>query len=160
MNSRPSKVNILVILESPPQQGGYMYNPSTRSIPLETVLYALNPEYMNTVRKHMVLCGLENEGILVVDSCLCPVDRNWGRRKKRDFILRCAYAYLGREVEEVKPVKKILVAMKGLPDEIFGILRSTRFADRVHPEKFSFPGGRTRNDFILQVKLARENGEI
>lgn len=111
---KPSKIRFLFIAESPPNSGGFFYNPKTigrDSLFAETMrtlrLWPENKTMSKGFDKRPLLKRFQSMKYYLLDSSQTPVDKLGFRERNRK--VRGEIPRLIREIKKLKPDKIVLV---------------------------------------------------
>jgi hypothetical protein len=155
---RPTKVNVLLIAESPPSSEGYFYAEKTigkdhlfRETMKALELWPVDRPMRKGCDKRPMLGQFRSLGFFLIDTCELPVDKMLPRRRRLSTIQGAST--LPNRVKELNP-GRILIVKKTVFNPARHALSVAGFEDRIlNKRSLPFPSHGNQRRFRRMMRL-------
>jgi len=161
---RPTRINVLLVAESPPSSGGYFYAEKAigkdhlfRETMKALKLWPVDRPMRKGCDKRPMLKRFRSLGFFLIDTCELPVDKMPPRRRRLCTIQGAST--LPNRVKQLSPVR-ILIVKKTVFDPARCALRIAGFEDRIlNKRALPFPSHGNQRRFRRMMRfLVSKNG--
>ena len=155
---RPSKVNVLLVAESPPSSGGYFYAETAigkdhlfRETMKALKLWQVDRPMRKGCDKRPMLKHFRSLGFFLIDTCELPVDKMPPRRRRLSTIQGAST--LPNRVKELNP-GRILIVKKTVFNPARQALNIAGFEDRIlNKRSLPFPNHGNQRRFRRMMRF-------
>jgi len=154
---KPTRINTLLIAESPPSSGGYFYSEKTigkdhlfRETMKALKFWPINRPMRKGCDKRPMLKKFRSLGFLVIDTCEYPIDK-FPPKQRRIATIQGALT-LPKRVQKLDP-GQILIVKKTIFNPVKHVLNDAGFGERIlNARPLPFPSHGNQSKFRTMMR--------